>query len=501
MKSQNISKRIVKNSFWSFSSAIINRLGALVFTIILARFLMPEGYGIYSIVLSTAMIFYTFADLGINQTLVRYISSALARDRKKVPSYHRYLLKIKFFLSLLVSLLLLVMAYPISIYIFKNNLLTAPFFVAAFYIFILSFEGFYSQVFYSIEKVHYLGIKETLSQILRIVFALLVFYFIASSYQVMGIFASLIIISLILLSFSLYYTKKLIPDLYKKPRAVIDKKRVRKFVGFLTIASISSVFFSYVDSIMLGLFVTPEFVGYYKAAFSLVIGAMGLTFFPPVVLLPIFTKLRKSPKLEYLMNNIFRYITITSIPAMFGIVLLGKYFIRIFYGYSYLPSSLSLYFLAFLILPSVAVSVLLYLYSAEEKPQIFARLIIITSLINIILNLILIKAFLLISPLWATAGASIATIISWYVYFILSIYISKKEFNIKMNLNLIVKPLISSLIMAGILFYLISLIEDMTLFLGANIVILGILIYFICLFLMKGLKKEDINLIKLLFKK
>ena len=73
-------KNLLKNASWGFASSLANRAGGLIFTIILARFLLPEKFGIYSIVLSVSMLFFTFADLGVNSTFVRYISLALQKQ-------------------------------------------------------------------------------------------------------------------------------------------------------------------------------------------------------------------------------------------------------------------------------------------------------------------------------------------------------------------------------------------------------------------------------------
>ncbi len=496
---KDIRERIITNSFWNLSRLIINRIGALIFTIILARFLVPEGYGLYSLVLSTSMIFFTFADLGINMTLVRYLSLALKKDKRKIPSYHRYLLKFKFLLSLIVSIIFIFLSYPLAFYVFKNSQLFLPFLVASFYIFILSFDTFYTQVFYSIEKVQYVSLKESINHILRIVFALFIFYFIASYYYIVGIFLSFIIISFFMILFSLFYIKKLIPEFYLKPKIEVDKRKIRRFVGFVTIASISSVFFSYVDSIMLGVFLSLEYVGYYRAAFSLVFGIVGILSFTNIVLLTSFTKLKDEK--NKIFEKIIKYILIIIVPSVFGLLILGRYFIRIFFGYSYLPATLPLYFLAPLIFPIVLIGIFLSLFSAKEKPEIFAKLILIISIINVVLNLIFIKLFLLISPLWATAGAAIATLISWTIYFVASIYAIKKEFNFLIPFKPLIKPLIASLIMSGILLYTSTLIDDMNLVLGIGVILFGIFIYFSIMFLIGGIKKKDLNLLRVLIKK
>ena len=494
-KSPNLKKSIVKNSFWSFSATFINRMGSLIFTIILARFLMPEKYGIYSIVMSVAMILFTFSDLGVNQTLVRYVSLVFSSNKPKGASYYFYLLKLKFILTSGSALVLLLLAYPLSEYIFKNPLLFLPLLIVSGYIFIFSFEGFYAFLFYSIEKVKYVSIREFLSQFTRIFFVLFVIYFMSSTNQIVWIILALTLSSLIVLIFCFYFLKKIVPQLFKKTNTQINKREVRKFVIYLTITSISGIFFSYVDSIMLGIFLLPEYVGFYRAAFSLIYGIIGFISFPILLLLAIFTKLN-SKKTKKVFEQAFRYLAIITIPSIFGLIILGRFFIKLFYGAAYLPSTLLLYILSPLIFIIVSINVLLSLFSAKGKPQIFAKLAVISSILNIILNFIFIKLFLLISPLWATAGAAIATLISWIFYFLILVYHIKKDLKFSISFNFLIRPLFSAIIMFFSLYFLISQFTNINLFLGIFFTLEGVLVYVVMMLLIKGIKREEFELIK-----
>lgn len=497
-----LKERIAKNSFWSIFATITNRIGAIVFTIILARLLGAADYGIYSITLSVGMILYTFADLGINQATIKYIASSLAKDKKKLSSYYSHLVKLKLILSLTVALIMLALSYPLAIFIFKNPLLLMPFFVVSLYIFVLAMEGFYTNLYYPIEKVKYIGIKEVLSQFLRITISLLIILFAAESYKVAGIFAGGIITSVILLFYLTFFLKKVAPQLFKKSKFKLDSVKIIKFIGFLTIATISTAFFSYVDSVMLGLFLPqhPEFVGFYKAAFSLVVGIIGLLAAPTIILLPILSKVKQF-QLQSIINKGFAYLSIIGIPASFGFLLLGRYFLVIFFGVAYLPAVLPLYFLSFLILPSIAITLFSYLFVSQEKSKIFAKLIVLSALINVALNFIFIKSLLAVSFEWAMAGAAIATLISWLIYFFLATIIIRRDFKISLAFSPLVKSLIASLLMFIILFYVDSYIADMTLIKGIFIIILGVIIYLPLMFLFKAINRSDLAIIKLIFKK
>ncbi len=500
-KMKNIKKSFVKNSFWAFISMILNRIGVLVLTVILARFLMPEGYGLYALTLSVAMIFYVFEDLGVNATLMRYVSAALKRNKKQVSSYYRYLLKIKLYLSVVISLIFLILSYPLAYYVFNNPKLFAPFVAASAYIFILSIESFHSFIFYSIEKVRYFSIRESLSAMLKLIFVTTLFYTVAYAHYILGVFISYFLVSLIVLAYSLYYTKKFVPELYEKPTISINKKKVRKFAEFLTIASLSGAFLYYIDSIIIGMFTSPEYVGYYRIALSLVISTTAFIDFPHLVLLSVFSKM-KNKEAARAFSTAFRYFFISAFPVIVGIILVGKYIIGMLFGYSYLPAALPLYFLSISIFPMSMAGIFLSFFSSKEKPEIPAKIIMFTALINIILNVLLINLFLLISPLWATVGAAIATLISWTFYFVFSAHSAKKEFkDFYIPVKEAVKPLIASAVMGISLWYALTLIKDMNLIWGITLILSGAAVYFATMIAIKGLKKEDIDIIKILLKR
>jgi stage V sporulation protein B len=354
------------------------------------------------------------------------------------------------------------------------------------------------QVFLSVENVNYVNIREAISQGSRFILVLIVFYLVSSSMYLSGVFVILIATAIFMLIYSVMYTRKVLPELREKSPEVIDKKRINKFIFYSTIASISSVFFSYIDTIMLGFFVPPEYLGYYRAAFTLILGIAAVLSFPNALLLPIFTKIEKA-NAEKVLNKTIRYASIITLPSIFGLLALGKYFMVLLYGYSYVPGAPLLSVLSLLIIPIVFTGIWLSLFSAKEKPEIFAKLILIAAVINVILNGILIFFLLKISPLWGTVGAGIATVISWYFYFIFSYRFIKKEMGFKISFASLTKPIIASLIMFVAIRYSFKLITDMTPLLGIAEVIGGIIIYFAILLLIKGITKEDVLLVKHIF--
>ena len=502
IKTKNIElvNQAVGGSAWNLIASIIQRIGGFIFTVILARFLLPESFGLYNLTISIATIFFMFCQNGINATLRRYFSEVLNyHDKDKESGYFQYLLKIKLFVLFIALIILLIFAYPVSTIIFKNKSIFIPLLLAGCYMFIISLEQFFTAFFFSIGKVKYIAFKETIGQASRILIVLLMFLIIYSNPTIIATFISLILSIFVTLSFVIYKTYSISPYLFAKFTDInkTDKKRIINFSLYLTFASISLVFFGSTDILMLGWLVKDtSYVGFYSSAFVLISSLSGLLTFAHV-LLPVFVKTGKD-NLEKVFNKTFRYSIILSMPASFGFIILADYIINLIYGQNYAPAVFPLYFLSFLVVLSIQTGLFTELFSAEEKPKYYFKLLIGVIILNLVLNYILIKYLSIYSLVASITGAAIATLISWVVYSICLGILTKKKLGIKTNLIVCIKPLISSLVMVGLILLLKNSFKDITLLNGVILVISGIIVYFVSLFLIKGINKEDYILIELI---
>jgi stage V sporulation protein B len=491
-----ISVKVVKDAIWKSISTVINKAGALIFVILLARFLKPEGFGIYNLALSVVLMLALLTDVGINKTLLRYVSHALKKDNtKQATAYVNYLFKIKIILTASFSALLLIIAYPLSHYIFKKPELFWPLIICALYLITLSFEKFYEYFFYAIKKVKFITIKETLFQVLKICLALLVFITVTGYNRILGVLISVTIASFITLIFSTSILKKKASFIFKTSNSKINKKKVLGFLKYLTIGGLSIAIYGYIDMVMLGIFLPSNYAGYYSAAVTLVWSLIVVVSIPNI-LIPMFTQLKKF-QLNDSFDRVYKYVCILTIPMIFGAIALGRYVIKALYGQEYLPATIPFYIFSTIVFGGVLTDSLTSLFSAREQPKYFVKMLIITATMNIILNYILIKSLIPFSFEWAMAGAAIATVASRYFYSISLGFIAHNKLNITFKAKYFIKPLIASIIMFTTLFTIDTiLISDMTLILGAIEIALGGIIYLAIMAIIKGLEKEDYTLIK-----
>jgi len=73
-----LARKVIKNSAYNTTRTIIGSVGGLIFSIVLARILRPELFGIYALAMSICF-FILQLDPGINVALTRYLSDAIGK--------------------------------------------------------------------------------------------------------------------------------------------------------------------------------------------------------------------------------------------------------------------------------------------------------------------------------------------------------------------------------------------------------------------------------------
>ena len=490
---------LIKESFFRFFSTIATKSGALIFAILLARFLKPEGFGIYNLAMSIVLTFVILTDVGINSSLLRYFSNALSRDKKDLASaYFKYFLNLKLKLILIVSILLLALSWPLTFFVFKKPDLFLPLIILSFYLIVLSLENFFEYLVYALQKVKYIFAKEFIFQLVKILLAVAVFLILTEKFYVSGIIVSLLLAQLGVILFFLIMLGKNYSFIFKKSESKIDKKRIWRFMKYLAIGSLSTMFFAYVDVIMLGIFLPSEYVGYYSASISL-FGTFVALMAISNLLVPVFVQLN-SIQLRISFNKLFKYLCMFSIPLTFGAIVLGKSLIVLFYGYEYLPASIPFYFLAPVIFSGIIIDILISLFSAKEKPKYFVKMLLVTAFMNILLNYILITSLLKISFEFAIAGAAISTLVTRYFYMVSIGFNAKKVLKIRFRFSYFIKPFFAGAIMFLGILLINHFTGPMNILKGILEIIFGMGIYFLILFLIRGVGKEEFDLVRL-FKK
>jgi len=433
IKSKSFSKneeQIINNSEYSFSTTFIGKIGSLFFTIIIARMLLPELFGLYSLALSTILLFTSVSELGIGTAMLTFVSKSLGnKDLKKAKTYFKSLLKLKIYLTILISFVLIFSSKYIA-----QNYYNKPIYYAllagALFIPTIGLQGYLSSAFQAENKFKYPMIKEIIFQILRLILIPLMILISLKLFAEEGtIFAIIIGITfcyLVALFSLLVMARDNISFLRSRAGRLdpLEKIRLKKFLLPFSMIIFSGLFFGYVDTLMLGHYVESEFIGYYGASLGLIGAAIALVGAIPGAFLPVFSRLRKKSLENAFKKTLIAVILISSLAAVVTFFI-AKYVLLV-YGAEYLPATPILKLLSLLILLT-SISGLYDVYlTSREKTNIIARMIIFSTILNIFLNWIFITNGLKTGMMQALLGAGTATIISRAVY-LFGIIILKKR--------------------------------------------------------------------------
>lgn len=466
-------KTIFKNMSWLFVSQIIASICGFIWTILLARYLGVEKYGILSFAISFTGILTILNDLGIATHIIRHIST----DYDSASKYLGNAIPLKSLFSFItfgVSLIILILMKCNPITIGITLLLTIHSCIG-------SMNGIFNGTFQAFEEGKYQGINNTIYNILLLTFILIVIF---TDYGLFGIAFSYIIARII----STFYVYFVLQKHIVRPKLEFDKTFCKK----ITIASIpfalsSLLYLIYysIDTVMLTALIGDYATGIYNASYKII---SVLTVFYSLyiaVIFPVMSKLFKNDKkiLKVSFEKSVKYLTMITIPLAIATMLYSSEIITFIYGHEFdasaAPLSILIWTVCFLFINGAAATLL---NSSNEEITV-TKVNAIGAAFNILLNFFMI-------PHFTYNGAAVTTVLSDILILCFYIYIMKK-LNLLPNKRLLLdlgKIIIGTLIL-GILLYLLNL--NMWIALPV-----GIIIYLIAIYLLRFFDEDDKYIIK-----
>ena len=428
INSYEYGRMAIKNSAYDFLSSSVAKIGSLFFTIILARMLMPELFGLYNLVMSTILLIGSLAVLGVNQTLIKFVSEEIKEKKGNSREIILYLWKIRLFILGVTLLIILFSAHFISSEIYRKSI-TIALMGGIFFLAFMNFSSFLESVLYSLNRVDIAFHKEILFQLIRMVLVFFGIFMTMNYSNDLRLFFIFVLLGVSYLFSDLYMFSFLKREpLLKKTKDKLGREKKKKLKNFFFLNStvlLSGIFFSYIDKIMLGYYVRAEFIGYYSAAFGMV-SSMAILGSFGTALLPIFSRIDKGT-LKNALGKSLKFSFLFSLLLLLFTLVISKYLILLAYGKEYYLSVGILNALSIIIILLPASSILLSYFLSMEKQNLVSKLLLITTMINVVLNFALIKYLLPFGDLAAVYGVCAATIISQVCYLSALYYNSRKE--------------------------------------------------------------------------
>ncbi|OGF27640.1 hypothetical protein A2331_04485 [Candidatus Falkowbacteria bacterium RIFOXYB2_FULL_34_18] len=463
---------IARNTSYFTIALIIQKIITLAYFTFLARYLAPDNLGRYYLAISFSSIFITIVDLGQANILTREVAKAKEGAQRFINIIMAIKLPLIFGAGFLVFALANILHYPpltrqliyMSVALMIMDSLSTTFFAAI--------RGFHNLFWESISSV----LTQLIVMILGIVFIYL------------GFGLKFLMLAMIIgAMFRFLLSSALLVFKWK-----INIKPVFNFVGiksFMILTVPFAVFgiyqklYTYLDTVMLSKLASDYHVGLYQIAFKIIFALQFLPMAFIASLYPAFADYWKNNKDQLLITfeRGFNYLTIISVPITVGVMVITDKIMLLFKP-EYLASISSLRIII-LALPFLFLNFPIgALLNACDKQKVNTRNMGITLMFSIILNIILI-------PKFNVAGASITVFASNFFMFIIGM-ISVSKF-IKIRPKKLFLPMMK-VVLISILMGIFAWYWKIYINIFATILI-SALIYFMGIYFMGVIKKDDIK--------
>ena len=451
-------------------------------------------YGGYALLVSLLGFSFGISSLGVGFRCKRFLPSAPDRQVRQALFYPQFFFQ--FSTILLISLLFILYGSTIKNLFFKNEVNFSSL-LCAIYLFIYLVYSQTNDYYRYTHRIKYSTIQTVLYVYLHVAFIVLLYFFYHKISVNLLISSEIISLILVSVPLTLFILKDISFSFHvAKLRQIIDDIKL----GIPLVASyILDTIFIVSDRFIIAFFLSVTDVGYYTPAYAL--GAL-IALFPKAIGTVLPQLLSKSvdsgseEEAQVMLGYAIKGFLLLAIPFAFGSAVLGKPLLALLGNESVAQNG-------FLITPIVASGTIFYglyiLFSnilfVQMKTTVMLRMNAIAAGLNLILNVLLLYIFrnILVN--------AIVAFISYFVIFILIYNVVKKDWAVKFDFKIIAKYILAALIMGIILNWMSAL-------LGANAcriiyifgeILLGIIIYFTVLIVLKTFTQKEINYFKIFF--
>lgn len=462
----SLKKKIIHNTIVSVLARAFSVIVGVVIIGLNTRYLGQSGFGDFSTVLAFLFVFSVLADLGLYSLSIREISRPEA-DEKKIISN---ILTIR----LVSALVIFVLAIVISLFLPYSQQIKHGIIIASFGYWAMALDQIVISVFQKYLRMDKVALAEFLSRLLQLA---LVYFFI---YRELGFFgmiwafslASLINLLLLIIFVRRYVLINLGFDF------VLWKKMISQ--GYpLAIGAVLTMLYFKLDTVLLSLMKSSAEVGIYSLPYRIL---EVLIFFPSMftgLVMPVMSKwVTERDRLKGIIQKSFDFLLIVAVPMVVGTLLLSERVI-IFLSSDEFIKSADVLKILILGVAIIFISNLFYnIILALEKQRNFIWIFGVGAIINIVSNLIFI-------PRYSYYATSVNTIITELVVFLLMAIVIRRAIGYLPSVGLIWKSILAAALMGLSIYFL----ANWPLVLTA---IVAIFVYFICLYFLKGISREDL---------
>lgn len=376
-----IMSQTIRDTMVSFVGLGFTAVVGFVYTIILARILGPEQFGVFSAVSALIAIIYSLGDLGIAASLINYIPKL--RDKKAI------LVSTSFWFEVFIAILIMLIFSGFAIFYEKivPGSLPSQILIAGILAVNYFFIGYLQGIFTADRRF----VEYSLSQIIDAGLKIIIIFFLLNSSRLS--IESAILANVISTLISLIYC-------FSKEKKYINQRfdrnifnQIFHFAKWIAVTRIFSVFISRIDVILLNLLSGSFEAGIFSAAnritflFALLVSSLGS------VINPRFSGFDDKKKTLIYIKKLFGLIALIAV-FMLAASLFAKPIINIVFGDKYTS--------AIPVFQALTVAMIPFIFSLATTPAIIytfnqprfvARLTVVQVILMVIFEIILIPRF------------------------------------------------------------------------------------------------------------
>jgi len=466
-------------------ATICTNLFAFIQLALLTKWLGATLYGIWSIINVTIALITPFALLGFGMSIVRFLSAE--KNINKIREDFLSACFIVFISGTVLSVFLFAFSNYIAINIFKNIDSTFYFKLASVLIFLSSIHAMTVAFFRTFRKIKLYSLL-TIAQFAIQVGLITIFLLLGLKLTGVIIAFEITLILFILINFLIIFRQ----INFQFPKFSHIKSYLKYGIPLIPNLAILWILHAS-DRYMISYFLGATATGIYSAAYILsnqigfLLGAITVVLFPAIS--KSFDEKKIQETKNYLKYSV-KYFILITVPAIFGLCILATPILQIFTTTEFISGRIVIPFVAFSALFSGLFQIYIYIIHLVKKTHLTIRLLTIAAISNLVLNFILI-------PRIGILGAAIATLVAYGILGLLTLIITRKYFKVEIEII----PIIKSVFAASIMAICLLLMNPSSLIYLLASIILGIIIYFSIIILIKGINKKELFFLSNLVKK
>lgn len=485
--------RFVKESSIVFVALIITAVVGLAFRMFLARTLGMAEYGLFYSVLALVLIVGTFRDLGLGQTVVRYLPKfAVEKRHDELKTTITIYATVQILYSLFAGLILFVLSDRIAITIFG----TAE---ASLVIKLLSGWFFFEAVYYTFRTV-FLGFREVTPHSLLGFFEIVLPF--VSMLCLIGVFGpSAATVGLayliglggaVLIALGLFLKKHsdILRAKFEASKPLL--KELFVFTSPLLIGGIMSIILGQANTLLLATLRSSSEAGLYQVAHP---AADLLVYFPMaigIVLFPMTSELwakKERVLLGNAMRAIIKFSFVFIVPIAFILLAFPDVVINLLFGPEYMAASLALRILVLNVVVGTILVVPKKVMLGIGKSATYVIVVGVRGGLALILGIILI-------PFYGVSGAAVAILFSSLVALLLSVYLARRYIKFTVPSSSLAKAVVGG-VLTLLLVSVLKAVVDLPLFLELFVAIVpSLLFYAMWVLFTRTLERSDLLLLK-----